>query len=364
MRCRAFADSVHNGRRLPSLHASDVLPQVLDHLEALIACETRDPWRPSDRGGILECLRARLPRFRFELADPGDGELAMLAVRGRPRMVFAVHFDTSPAAVARSADPPQLRIVAARAVGACNGKAAAAGLLAAANAAPGDVALAFSVGTGTGDANSIAALLARERGCSDAIVAGPTRCEAVLAHPGVSSVLLRFQGHASKHALRWRARALELVEAESRARFGGLTGLGFDVGDDPAMADDKSGTRQRFEFRPLPNHDVDALHARFGACAMPGSLLRYEEIFRGPALPAGDIATAEERRLAARDLADELGLPIGNAMDCWTGASLFSQAGLRTLVFGPGDAVDAVEAGVPLAQLQDHAGRIARILAC
>lgn len=339
-----------------------MLPQVLDHLEALVGFDPRDPPSPPGTGGILDAIRARLPGFRFELADPGDGELAMLALRGRPRRVFAVHFDASVAATAGSAGPRRLRIVAERVVGARNDKAAAAGLLAAANATRGDAALAFSFGAGTGDANSIAALLARERGCSEAIVAGPTACEAVLAHPGTSSVLLRFQGHASKHALPWRARALELVESESHARFGGLTGLGFDLGDEPAEAQGKAGTRLRFAFRPLPTHDIDALHARFGACAPPGSLLRYEETFRGPALPAGDIAIAEERRLAARDLADELGLPIGNALDAWTGASLFSQAGLTALVFGPGDA-DATEAGIPLAQLRRHAECIARIVA-
>jgi acetylornithine deacetylase len=343
-------------------NASDVLPQVLDHLEALVGFDTRNPPSPRGTGGILDAIRARLPRFRFELAAPGDGELALLAVRGRPRRVFAAHFDTSPAAAAAGAGSRRLRIVAERALGACNGKAAVAGLLAAANAAQGDSAFVFSFGAGTGDANSIAALLARERGCSEAIVAGPTACEAVLAHPGTSSVLLSFQGHASKHALRWRARALELVESESHARFGGLTGLGFDVGDDSAEAGGKAGTRLRFEFRPLPTHDIDALHARFGLCAPPGSLLRYEETFRGPALPAADIASAEERRLAARDLADELGLPIGHALDGWTGASLFSQAGLTTLVFGPGNA-DAAEAGIPLAQLRRHAESIARILA-
>src|SRR3546814_16673771 len=68
---------------------------------------------------------------------------------------------------------------------------------------------------------------------------------------------------------------------------------------------------------------------------------RYEETVRGPALPAGDVAEAEERRLAARDLADAFGLPIGNAVDFWTEASLFSAAGLDALVCGPGNIAQA-----------------------
>jgi len=82
-------------------------------------------------------------------------------------------------------------------------------------------------------------------------------------------------------------------------------------------------------------------------------------------LPAGDVAEAEERRLAARDLADELGLPIGNAVDFWTEASLFSQAGLTAFVFGPGDIAQAhtAEEWVSLEQLALAAAHYGRMLA-
>ena len=85
---------------------------------------------------------------------------------------------------------------------------------------------------------------------------------------------------------------------------------------------------------------------------------------RGPSLPAGDVASAEERRLAARDAADALGLPIGNAVDFWTEASLFSQAGYTTFVFGPGDIAQAHTADeyVLLSQLDDYARHVHRII--
>jgi acetylornithine deacetylase len=81
-------------------------------------------------------------------------------------------------------------------------------------------------------------------------------------------------------------------------------------------------------------------------------------------LPSGDIATAETQRLAARDLADELHLPIGNAVDFWTEASLFSRAGMTALVYGPGDIAQAHTADewVSLEQLQRYADSIVRIL--
>ena len=244
----------------------------------------------------------------------------------------------------------------------------------------GDAAFLFSSDEEANDPRCIAAFLARDHGFLEAIIAEPTRCEAVLAHRGISSVLLKFRGeagHASgaqamtanalHQAMRWGGNALDLVEAEAGACFGGLAGLRFNIGkvEGGIKANIIAPSAEvRFGFRPLPSHDIDALHLRFGACATAGALERYEETFRGPSLPAGDTASAEERRLLARDVADGLGLPIGNAVDFWTEASLFSQAGLTAFVYGPGDIAQAHAADeyVMLEQLQRYADSIVRIL--
>jgi len=173
--------------------------------------------------------------------------------------------------------------------------------------------------------------------------------------------------NALHQAMRWGGNALDLVEAEARARFGGLTGLRFNIGkvEGGIKANMIAPSAEvRFGFRPLPSQDIDALHVRFGTCAAAGALERYEETFRGPSLPAGDVASAEERRLLARDLADELGLPIGNAVDFWTEASLFSAAGYTALVYGPGDIAQAHTADewVALSQLDQVAATYLRIL--
>ena len=360
----------------------ELLPDVLRHLEALVAFDTRNPPRLIGTGGIFDYLRAQLPGFRVEVTDHGDGAVSLFAVRGRPRRVFNVHLDTVPSSEGWSADPHALRVTADRAIGlgACDIKGAAAGLVAAANATAGDAAFLFSSDEEANDPRCIAAFLATDHGFAEAVVAEPTRCEAVLAHRGISSVLLRFKGqagHASgagamtanalHQAMRWGGNALDLVEAEAGSRFGGLTGLRFNIGkvEGGIKANVIAPSAEvRFGFRPLPSHDIDALHARFGACAVAGALERYEETFRGPPLPAGDARSAEERRLAARDLADELGLPIGNAVDFWTEASLFSQAGMTALVHGPGDIAQAHTADewVALDQLQRYAESIARLL--
>ena len=355
---------------------------ILRHLAALVAFDTRNPPRLIGTGGIFDYLQAQLPGFRCTVTDHGDGAVSLLAVRGAPTRVFNVHLDTVPSSEAWSADPHVLRIEGDRAVGlgACDIKGAAAGLVVAAQRTTGDAAFLFSSDEEANDPRCIAAFLASDHGFREAVIAEPTQCEAVLAHRGISSVLLRFRGaagHASganalqanalHHAMRWGAQALTLVEGEAHRRFGGLTGLRFNIGkvEGGIKANVIAPSAEvRFGFRPLPSHDIDELHAAFGRCTPPGTLERYEETFRGPSLPAGDVAGAEDRRLAARDLADALGLPIGNAVDFWTEASLFSAAGLDAIVYGPGDIAQAHTADewVAIDQLERYTASIIRIL--
>jgi acetylornithine deacetylase len=359
-----------------------VLPIVLQHLAALVSFDTRNPPRLIGTGGMFDYLRAQLPGFRVTVTDHGEGAVSMLAVRGRPTRVFNVHMDTVPSSPAWSADPHVLRVTGDRAIGlgACDIKGAAAGLLAAAAVTDGDAAFLFSTDEEANDARCIAAFLGSDHGFAEAIVAEPTQCEAVLAHRGISSVLMKFRGaaghasganamHASAlhQAMRWGNRALDFVESEAHQRFGGLTGLRFNIGrvEGGIKANMIAPSAEvRFGFRPLPSMSIDGLHERFGTLVEPGAVERYEETFRGPSLPAGDVAVAEQRRLEARDLADALELPIGNAVDFWTEASLFSAAGMTAIVYGPGDIAQAHTADewVGLDQLERYAGSIARIL--
>jgi acetylornithine deacetylase len=355
---------------------------VLGHLEALVAFDTRNPPRAIGTGGIFDYLRAQLPGFAIEVTDHGAGAVSMLAVRGRPTRLFNVHLDTVPSSQAWSADPLRLRIDGDRAIGlgASDIKGAAAGLLAAAAATTGDAAFLFTTDEEANDPRCIAAFLSRAHGFTEALVAEPTNCEAVLAHRGLSSARVEFRGeagHASSpdalrlsavhRAMRWGVRALDHAQALAHERFGGLTGLRFNIG---TMAGGIKGNviapsgELRFNFRPLPSMDIDALHAALRGFAGEGEIGAYEETFRGPPLPAGVLHEAERQRLLARDLADELGLPIGNAVDFWTEASLFSQAGLTAFVFGPGDIAQAHTADewVAIAQLETYAAHAARII--
>jgi acetylornithine deacetylase len=356
--------------------------RILEHLEALVGFDTRNPPRRIGAGGIFDYLRENLPGFEFDLRDHGAGAVSLLARRGQGARLFNVHVDTVPASPDWSADPLKLRVDGGRAIGlgACDIKGAAACLLAAAERSEGPVAILFSSDEEANDARCIAAFLASDRGYREAIVAEPTQAKAVLAHRGISSARIAFRGragHASApdalelsavhQAMRWGASCLAHVESLAHARFGGLTGLRFNIGRVEGGIKGNvvaPSCEARFNFRPLPSQDSDALHASFRGFARAEALEAYEETFRGPSLPAGDIAGAEQRRLQARDLADELELPIGNAVDFWTEAALFSAAGYTALVYGPGDIAQAHAADewVALEQLDEVASTYLRLM--
>ncbi|WP_199909865.1 acetylornithine deacetylase [Rhodanobacter thiooxydans] len=360
---------------------SALLDATLKHLAALVGFDTRNPPRAIDTGGIFDYLRAQLPGFTVTVTDFGAGAVALHAVRGEPKYLFNVHLDTVPDSPAWTADPHTLRVTADRAIGlgACDIKGAAAALLAVAKASDGPLALLFTTDEEANDARCIAGFLREPKPYEAVIVAEPTRGEAVLAHRGIQSVLMRFAGHAGHasgeqqpsdsalhQAVRWGNAALDFVAAQSHERFGGLTGLRFNIGriEGGIKANMIAPSAEvRFGMRPLPTMNPDHLLIRFRNLVEPQPV-EFAETFRGASLPAGDTANAEANRLVARDLADELGIPVGNAVDFWTEAALFSAAGYTAFVYGPGDIAQAHSADewVALEQLQHYAETIFRIV--
>jgi acetylornithine deacetylase len=356
--------------------------RLLHHLEHLVSFDTRNPPRAIGTGGIFDYLRAHLPGFRVTVEDHGAGAVTMLAVRGAPRRVFNVHLDTVPSSPAWTADPLVLRREADRVVGlgVCDIKGAAAGLLTAAEGTTGDAAFLFTTDEEANDARCLAAFLRGDHGFTEALVAEPTRCEAVVVHRGISSVRLVFRGragHASTadaiqqnalhHAVWWGNRALEWVTTQQGTSFAGLQGLRFNIGrvEGGIKANVVAPSAEvRFGFRPLPSMGLDAVHEKLRSFADPAALASYEELFRGPPLPSGDPATADVRRLAAEALASSLSLPLGASVDFWTEACLFSEAGLTAFVYGPGDIAQAHTADewVSLEQLERYAASVKRIL--
>jgi len=358
-----------------------LLQKTLVHLRALVGFDTRNPPRVIDTGGIFDYLRTQLPGFTLDVRDHGGGSVALHAVRGKPRLLFNVHVDTVPDSPAWTADPHTLRLAGERAIGlgACDIKGAAAALLAVAQAADGDMALLFSSDEEGSDPRCVANFLREGHAYAAVIVAEPTQARAVLAHRGILSARLGFAGragHASAEqgaadsalhqAVRWGGAALDFVANHAHDRFGELEGLRFNIGviQGGIKANMIAPSAElRFGCRPLPNLDPDRLLETFRTLVQPLPQ-EFAATFRGPALPGGDAAQAEHRRELARQLADELALPVGPAVDFWTEAALFSAAGLTALVYGPGNIAQAHSADewVALDELQHYASTLQRIV--
>src|SRR5580698_8117109 len=223
---------------------STLLDATLNHLKALVRYDTRNPPREIGTGGIFDYLREQLPGFDVTVTDHGAGAVTLYAVRGTPKYLFNVHLDTVPDSPHWTTDPHTLQVTNDRAIGlgACDIKGAAAALVAVANATAGDMALLLSTDEEANDPRCIAAFLREGHKYDAIIVAEPTRGEAVLAHRGIHSVQMSFAGqagHASgeqrpsdsalHQAVRWGTAALDYVERQSHERFGGLTGLRFNI---------------------------------------------------------------------------------------------------------------------------------------
>lgn len=358
-----------------------MLQEIIKHLEALVAFDTRNPPR-SIGEGIFEYVRAALPGFAHTLADHGAGSRSLLSVRGAPKRVYNFHLDTVPSSDQWTRDPLALRVADGRAIGlgACDIKGAAAAMLAAAARAGGDVALLFTCDEEANDARGVAAFLARDHGYREAIIAEPTQARARLAHRGLVSGVVRFAGipgHASEpralvdnaihRAVEWSAKALGYARAFQSESFGEMSGVPFNLGRIEGGIKGNviaPSCELRFNFRPLPSQCVDALLALLRGLAPTAHVSAFEETFRGPPLPAasGDAAQAALARSTA--LAQSLGLEVGPAVDFWTEASLFSQAGFDAFVYGPGDIAQAHSADewVELGQLEHVAASYARMI--
>ena len=372
-----------------------LLDATLQHLRALVGFDTRNPPRAIGEDGIFDYLRAQLPGFDVRVSDHGAGAVSLFATRGTPKLLFNVHLDTVPDSPQWSASPFELRVTDDRAIGlgACDIKGAAAALLAVANASGGDIALLFTTDEEGADPRCVQAFLedfpspaargkVAEGRMEDAfnavLVAEPTRCSAVLAHRGIQSVLARFEGragHASgaqkaadsalHQVVRWSHAALDFADSQAQQHFGGLHGLRFNLGrvEGGIKANMIAPSAEvRFGMRPLPSMDMDRLLEQLRTMS-ENAPVEFRETFRGSPLPA-DTANADARQHDARALADALDIPVGEAVDFWTEAALFSQAGYTTFVFGPGDIAQAHSADewVALEQLETVATHYLRIL--
>lgn len=354
------------------------LADVLALLDRLVAIDTQNPPRAIDRGGIFAAITGALgPSFTSEIEDLGDGCVSLLATRGAPSLLCNVHIDTVPADPAWSGDPRLLRVESDRAIGlgACDIKGAAAALIVAAERTRGDAALLFTSDEEAGSSRCVKSFLGERRPYRGALIAEPTRCRAVIEHRGIATARGVFRGeggHASSpralddsalhEAVRWAARAIDFATESEARRYRSLSGIRYNLGvlgggTKPNMI--AAAAELRFGVRPLPDQRPEDLLASITALAPRPDRVTWTPGFLAPPLPAPGADLA-----AARALAEELGLDVGEPVDFWTEAALFSAAGVPAIVYGPGDIAEAHTAGewVRLSELIEAEATYERIL--
>ncbi len=343
-----------------------MMQSILTHLAPLVACDTQNPPRDIDKGHpIFTYLCRQLePGFDVRIWDHGNGCVSLLAVRGKPDVLFNVHLDTVPVGNGWRMEPLTLTVTDDRAYGrgACDIKGAAACLLALAEATDRPLAMLFTTDEEGASGCCVDKFLASGFGSGyrQIVVAEPTNSRAAFAHRGFVSVHGRFRGcagHSSEpYALtdnaihrfsRWSAAALDYAAEQARAGCSTCFNLG------------------RIEGGIKSNVIADQLDINWSARLAAGESNRrflthvfgladpneadWQVRFAEPPLPA-----AGGDNQAALRYAEAFGLPTCDALNFWTEAALFGKYGFPALVLGPGDIAQAHTADewVSLAQLQ------------
>jgi acetylornithine deacetylase len=332
------------------------LTPILERLEALVACDTQNPPRLINGDSEIFQLCENLVGSGFQTRtwDHGEGHVSWYAVRGKPRVLFNVHLDTVPSGEGWDSDPLRLLVKDGQAWGrgSCDIKGAAAVLLNLAEQGAQDMALLFTSdeeGGGGCCVNKFIAGGEAER-YEQVIVAEPTCCEAILGHRGFLSVKTRFRGepghssepralqdNANHQMARWATAALQLAERKKQSEADPGSCINIGLVDGGTKSNVIAGSAfVHWSARLQPGESNEDFLLEIQACDADGSATTWEVPFSGGALPASGQTDG-----LARSFCDRHGIGIGDPVDFWTEASLFSQAGLPAIVLGPGHIAQA-----------------------
>jgi len=339
---------------------------VLKHLESLVAFDTQNPPRSlSADAPIFSWISDALgPDFDIELTDHGLGRISMLAVRGKPTLLFNVHLDTVPVIEGSRFPALEMTLENDRVYGrgCCDIKGAAACLLEVAGATDGPMALLFTTDEEGASGICVAEFVRSKQSSAfeQVVVAEPTDCLAVLSHRGYLSVKGEFSG-VSGHSSEARAlqdNALHKLSAWVAAAA------------EQAKQMEMEGRRPCFNVGDVhggikSNVIADQANLHWSARLSPGDSnedfldsmtvldtsdsASWHVPFSGPPMPTGgrDI-------LQAQAFVEKHALKSGPVVNFWTEASLFAQAGIPAIVLGPGNIAQAhvLDEWVSLEQLE------------
>ncbi|MBL4596302.1 MAG: acetylornithine deacetylase [Robiginitomaculum sp.] len=331
-----------------------VLCDILDRLETLVACDTRNPPRDmSSVHPIVGLLAAGFDQTVLRVNDLGEGCVQILLQRGTPSTLINVHVDTVPCAEGWSHSPFELVREETRAfgLGACDIKGAAACAIVAAQAQDRDFALLFTTDEENGKGRCVEAFAASDHGFSKVIVCEPTMSHAIFAHRGLGAYELGFAG-SSMHSSEWAAlessgihRAARWITAAcdyaQTARSAGetLPGICLNIGHieggiKPNIC--APSCDLNFGMRPGPGKSLEEIATELQKLVPAEYFTKFEQTYGSPAL---DLRGDQLKK--AQSLAQTLGISTGDPVNFWTEAALFAEVGLPTFVFGPGNIAQA-----------------------
>lgn len=350
--------------------------KIIQHLTKLVSFDTTNPPRNIQQSGIVEYLQQVLIGAEVTVTDYGDGSINILAIKGAPEYLFNYHIDTVPVTDGWSSDPFVLSNKDGKlyGLGACDIKGAAACMLACIEAGVDNYALLFSSDEEHGNSLCVKSFLTEKHGYKGIVVAEPTNAKAVLAHRGIITATVTFSaesGHSSEsralqdntnhQASKWIVNATEWAENQLSENFQGLNGTCFNVGRieggiKPNIIAPK--TEIKFGLRPLPGKSSSQVMSQLLENSAISLSSTVSIGFQAPSLPAN--MSFEHNQM----LAEALALPIGEPVNFWTEASLFSEAGYAAIVYGPGSISQAHTADewVSISELEEVAGQYWRIL--
>jgi acetylornithine deacetylase len=256
------------------------LELTLQHLKALVACDTSNPPRKINQSGLIEYLSS-LDCLAPQITDLGEGSMNILLAKGSPKYLINVHLDTVPAGDGWKSNPYDLMINDGRAIGlgACDIKGAAACLLTLVEKGLKNYAILFSTDEEAGQSTCIKEYIKTQQTFEGVIVAEPTQNKAVTCHRGILTGTQEFfglAGHSSEqramadnaiHKLtRWSDAALKVAESYDSKSFEGLQGIAFNLGlveggIKPNIIADHA--QVKFGMRPLPGQSFDGLLSEF-----------------------------------------------------------------------------------------------------
>lgn len=346
-----------------------MLGRVLTHLDRLVACDTQNPPRAitADHPAVTYCVGVlKAAGCTISLTDLGDGCVYLLATRGQARTVVNCHLDTVPADPSWTKDPFKLAVDADHAVGlgACDVKGAASCMMAAVEDSDGAVALLLTTDEEAGQSRCVREFLKQGLPYDRAVVAEPTGVRAVTKHRGLATYDLAFKGVAAHSsvigadqrnavhlATLWCADAIGLTRTapydDIRLNIGMIQG-----GTKANVA--ASSAKVVFGMRPPPGMHPDVPAKALADLGRDPDSCTWKARFAAPGL---------DENAGTDGLLSDYRLSRGDPVDFWTEAALFGEAGLTTVVLGPGNIKQAHAADefVPLDDLRRAAEAYKRV---